>query len=236
MFKTQNLQLAVRDLLQTIEARSSKIQERIEILQEESTEVDSQIGELMTELINYEIEENDQGQAEVNKKLAKLRSRKSELHDKIKAYQSAAPAAAQSDELSLVKKELPKIVSLAKKQQKERAKNLDILREQKEKLLKEIKELQDKATSMDWQMDSMYGHPEAKIMLPLLRYIESRPIKHGFEESYLSAYLEGADEFLEQYIEKPDITRSNHRVDLCISPRPIPAPSEGMYHKDEIIV
>lgn len=189
---------AVDSLLGEVAKRDAKIQEKINGLQKDAAEVKNSIDGLMHELVNYDLADDEQGQAASNKKISKQRSILDDIQERIKAYKNVL------NDPEIIKSQLPIIINIARQEQENRRKVMKQKTDQKLQLEADIKNLKQRLESLTAEINSLTGSPEANDLIPLLKYIEARPIKRDSERRYLSAYLNGVTgELLEQYIEVP---------------------------------
>lgn len=226
MFKsTKGTDEAVNELLDHIDAREEKIQSKIEEMQQEATTIKRNIDDLMMELVDCELNEDEKRQEDINKKASSLRNKYNEIQDKIKAYEGTLK------DHNFIEIKIPNVIDIAKKQNAERGKVIKQKIALKEELQGKMAEIEKQIKAVDLELDNLYFRTEAKKLKPLLKYIEPRKIKGGYEESYLSCLISGEKELLEQYIE-PDIEEYKVPEDLCIMDNYIPS-FEAEKHEEE---
>ncbi|WP_088189022.1 hypothetical protein [Desulfosporosinus sp. FKA] len=189
---------AVDSLLGEVAKRNSKIQEKINSLQKEAVEVKSSIDGLMQDLVNYDLADDEQGQATANKKIAQLRFKYDDLQARVEAYKEAM------NNQSIIQTGISTALDMARKVRDERSILIQKKTDQCDKLEKDIESMKKQLECAKSERNSLVSRTEAKELLPLLKYIEPRKIKNMYEERYLSALINGiTGELLDQYIEVP---------------------------------
>jgi len=194
--KMAKLREMVSDIQANVRKRNEKIKARLAELDKEYSSLEISVKSLTNQLIQLEIEGNSSGQKELSQRIKDLKEDNRSIVDKREAYLSTL------NDDSFVKAELPKLFAAAREEEKARGKAIEVNRQKREKLEKEIKKLQGEVEFLSRESDNLRNMSEAKALIPLLKYIETRPIKNYFIESYIQARIGGVTgELLEQYLE-----------------------------------
>jgi DNA repair exonuclease SbcCD ATPase subunit len=192
------LQETVNELMEQVQRRDSKINQKIKDYQVDETKAKDIIDALVRKLVEYDLADDAQGQKDTNKKITQQKEILDDIQDKIGAYRDAL------NDPEIVKNKIPGIVALAQKEKENRHQTIEQKRAQRRKLEENMKNLERQIELIGDEINLLVQSQEAKVVRPLLKYIEKRPIKYGFENSYLGAYLNGTTgELLDQYIEVP---------------------------------
>ena len=194
----QKLSEVVAGQLDQVNKRNGKIRERIASLQAEAAEVQKNVEKLTRDLVDFDLAEDPAGQARANKEIGKLRGRLTELLDQLKAYQGTL------DDPAIIKRELPKIFALVRKERDERLTSLERKMRQLDQLNEEAESIAKQIALAENEANALRHNTEVRHLLLLLKYIEPRAIRRGHEERFLTAILDGVTgELLEQHLEIP---------------------------------
>lgn len=191
------LQEVVNDLLEQMQKRNNKIQQKIRDYENQESKVNGTIDDLVRKLIEYDLADDVAGQEDTNKKITQQKELLDDIHAKISAYKDAI------NDPEIVKSKMPDIITLAKKERVNRNQATEQKRTQKQKFEKDMETLKQQIESIDKEIHLLVESQETKVLVPLLKYIEERPIKYNGEKGYLACLISGETDKLDQYIEVP---------------------------------
>jgi chromosome segregation ATPase len=198
--------------------------ERVQKVRSLVSNIDLQLGELNKKLsaltdkyVTQEIAGNNEVLAGIDKDINDTRLSIENLQGKKNAYERLAKDDNQ------FKDTIPKILECARKDRNERFEKIKEKQGEKEALKLKIEEMENKLLGIDSELYVLNQNKELRLLKPLLKDIEPRKIKIGFEDSYIGVLLsEGtSSEFLEQYLEPTEVYEK---------PRPTSIMSEVRYH------
>jgi len=195
MLKLKN---AVNELLGEVQEKKGKIQQKIEECKAAEAKAKNDLDALYRELVEYELRNDTKNQEDINRKIAKQNEILNDVQAKINAYSNTF------NEPIDIPSRIPELVSLAKEERENRVKAINAKTEQKNQLQEESKNINQQLETIGNELRNLEAVKEVDALRPLLKYIEERPIKHGFEDRYLNAYVYGEPNDREQYIEEPE--------------------------------
>jgi chromosome segregation ATPase len=188
MFGNKTLAQQVNEFLTQVREREQKIQDKIASLKKQDSEIKASIEEQTSNLVQYELADDLQGQEQCNKALRKLREKQIEIQELIAAYEKELGKGTHYD------KDLQKIRIAAKKEWDNRVQQLAELRKERENIEEQIKRLQDKIEEL--RRDIADGtDPVVRSVRSIHRYIDPRTGK-------LSSY--DVDRFIKAWINNED--------------------------------
>jgi len=181
------VQEVVNILLSEIDQKKSKIQGKIDSLSAQAVSEKTNINQMTRQLIDLEMAEDTRGQAALIKKIAQARENHEDIAGRITAYTEAL------NDTGFIMDKLPGIIKIGRQQQEAWAKNLQDKSSRKAELQKELESLSFKiqVLSNEIQIDSQRGRSVDRALTPLLKRIESRPLKSGYEFEYLEHLSNG---------------------------------------------
>jgi|GEM_PF-6921926 chromosome segregation ATPase len=192
-----NLQEKVNQIVNQINSRNSKIEEKIKVFEAKVNEGTAEINKLMSALVDYDLDGNIKAIQDTDKKIAKLRLEIEDATGKIKAYRASLNGK------DLVKNELPELFDMLREQQEDTTieinNNSAAIEKARQDIISLQKQIQDLTTKI--QLSSNNGKCGENSISALIKYVESRPVEKGSEFQYLLALSRGQD--IEIFLEHP---------------------------------
>ncbi|ULO05158.1 hypothetical protein H1230_18790 [Paenibacillus sp. 19GGS1-52] len=166
----------VFDFTRSVDARSRKINSKLQELNVKSDAIRVKINENAAELVDLEISGDSAGSARLQKSNRQLRLELDEISDQIAGYQAQLSKGSQHE------KELEKIRSTVQKATAERIENYNRMTEERDAIREQIKVLQSKANDINNRLPSANVDSEYNQLLPLLDYIDPRITQLSYNE------------------------------------------------------
>lgn len=196
MFSTST-QERINELMEEKSVREHKIRLLIKGVDAQINDLNKIMSTLTDNYVTQEIEGNVEALAAIDKEITDTRLNIENLQGKKDAYGRL------DKEEKYIKDAIPKILESARKDMNERTEKVNKKNEEKKALELKIKEIENKIKSVDAELFILHSNDVVSLIKPLLKYIEPRKIKNGFEEQYLRVLLSDgpSSEYLDQYID-----------------------------------
>ncbi len=189
----------VSSLLNENEERIAQIKNSIKENDVQIEELQNNITDLMDKYVSLKMDGKTSELKEIDKSINTTRLKIEDLKGKKEAYLRLI------DDDRRIVSEIPGILELARKDNKQRfeqlQKKISDEKKMKEEFEEKEREMKKQLEIVESEISQLRVEKEANAILPLLKYIESRKIKNKI--GYASALVsDESKEFLEQYIYK----------------------------------
>ncbi|WP_338826271.1 hypothetical protein MTBGP_09740 [Moorella thermoacetica] len=194
MFGKSKLAEIVAAFQKKVSERRSKIETRIASLETEAKQISNKIEAVMKELVDYELAEDDAGQAKCQKVIRELQLELERVQGLIKAYQTELQKTG-SDE-----KDLANIRAAAQKEREARLHKIKELVAERDSIEQQIKQLENRLAELEQEINITKTDQEAQTLMAIATFIDPRiqKLPHFEHKRYLELWINGQDEAMEQ--------------------------------------